>query len=206
MRAEPVAEAVDQGAQGVDGEAGLVEPGLGGRAVGVRVGHEVQHRELPEADGVVGDDVGDRDRRQLGPGPEHLARAAPGSTPRRRRPARRRPPGPAAGPPRRSASGPVRGRCSPDGVQRLLTLVSWQEIQSRASGTTRRNHREVGSGSDPHPATGTTQHPRCAGSACRRPAASGCRLTVCMADASRVRHRRVRSGSAAAREVPTVPR
>ena len=63
---------VDQRPQRVDRQARLVEPGLGGAAVGAGIGDEVDHRQLLEADGVVGDDVGHRHGGQLGPGPEQL--------------------------------------------------------------------------------------------------------------------------------------
>ena len=69
---EAGAQAVDQGREGVDREPGFVEAGLRGLAVGAGIRGEVQHRELPEADRVVGHDVGHRHRGQLGPGPEHL--------------------------------------------------------------------------------------------------------------------------------------
>ncbi len=116
--AEAVAQAVDQGAERVDGEPGLVEVGLGDRAVGVRHLHQVHHRQLLEPERVVGDQVDGGDRGDLGLEPEELLELlladlgdAPGS----------------AGDP---APGSSSGRCSPDGVQRLLTRVSWQEIRS----------------------------------------------------------------------------
>ena len=61
--AEPVAEPVDEGGHAVDRERGLVERlgPLGAQA-------EVQHRELVEPDRVVGEDRGDRRRRELGQG------------------------------------------------------------------------------------------------------------------------------------------
>ena len=65
---QAVPEGVDHGREGVDGQRGLVHPGAGGRAVGHRVRREVQDRELPQAHGVVGHDVGHRHRGQLRPG------------------------------------------------------------------------------------------------------------------------------------------
>ena len=67
MLAEPLAEAVDQRGQRVDGQSRLVEPG---RLAGV--GGEVQDGELPEPDGVVGHDVGHGRARDLGPDPPEL--------------------------------------------------------------------------------------------------------------------------------------
>ena len=46
--------------------------GSPGVAVDVGIGEEVDDRQLLEADGVVGDDVGDGDRGQLGPGLHEL--------------------------------------------------------------------------------------------------------------------------------------
>ncbi len=46
--------------------------GRDGRAVGQGVGGEVQHRQLPQADRMVGHDVGHRHRAELGAGPHHL--------------------------------------------------------------------------------------------------------------------------------------
>jgi len=72
VRREAVAQALDERTQRIDRQPGLVEAGRGREPLGVRIGHQVQHRQLPEADGVVGDDVGHRDARQLRPGPQHL--------------------------------------------------------------------------------------------------------------------------------------
>src|SRR5947209_10269998 len=54
---EPGAETLDQGAEGVDREGGLVEPRRRRRPVGRRVRHEVQDGELPEAHRAIGDDL-----------------------------------------------------------------------------------------------------------------------------------------------------
>ena len=61
--AEAVAEAVDERGHAVDRERGLTERlgSLGAQA-------EVEHRELVEADRVIGEDRGDRRRRELGQG------------------------------------------------------------------------------------------------------------------------------------------
>ena len=72
MRREAVAQPVDERAQRVDREPSLVEPGRRRQALGIGIRHEMEHRELPQPDGVVGDDVGDRHARQLGAGPQHL--------------------------------------------------------------------------------------------------------------------------------------
>ena len=88
---------------------------------------QVDHGQLLEADGVVGDDVGHGDRRPARPGPGAAPRTAPGSS----RPARRGPPPPGRRRPGPRVPGSGSGWCSPDGVQMLLTRVSWQEIRSR---------------------------------------------------------------------------
>ena len=120
MLPEPIAEAVDQGRERVDGQP---PPRRGGALP--RVGREVQHRELPEPDGVVGDDVGDGCARDLGPDPAELrgdllvgellvvvvvvevielgVAGGTGGSARLR---------------------PSSGTCSPDGVHKPLTLVS----------------------------------------------------------------------------------
>src|SRR4029077_5400431 len=52
---------------------------------------------------------------------------------------------PAGGTGADDSAGSSSGRCSPDGVQRLLTRVSWQENRTRPARTTEEIHREVGS-------------------------------------------------------------
>ena len=72
VRRQPVTQRVDQRTQRVDGEPGLGQARFGGVALEVGVGQQVDHGQLLEPDRVVGDDVGDGDRRELGPGLEQL--------------------------------------------------------------------------------------------------------------------------------------
>ena len=113
--AEAVAQALDQRGHGVDGDARLPQVGTG-RLVDAR---EVEDRQLPQADHVVGDDVGDGGAgellpylAQLFPGLGLLLGGSCGPAPRSGRP-----PGPIAG----SSSW---GGGSPPGVQSPLTLVT----------------------------------------------------------------------------------
>ena len=110
-------------------------------------------------------------------------------------------------PPARRARGmagvraPSSGWCSPDGVQRLLTRVSWQEIRSRPAkqGSGIRLLRLIGE-QDPHPATTRHQQDGCAGSACC--ATTRPRVWSLDGGHSRVRHRRVRSPDPRRRGIP----
>src|SRR6476660_1614203 len=65
--AQPVAERVDDAAHGVDGDGGLVEAQRT-----ILVGAQVQHRELPQPDGVAGHKILRRRGRDLGPDPPQL--------------------------------------------------------------------------------------------------------------------------------------
>ena len=161
----------------VDGEAGLGEPGLAAAPVGLRVGGEVQDGQLPQAHRVVGDDVGHRHRRQLLAGPAHLGLdlrhllrggLQPGS--------RTTPIG--------DDSGSSGGWCSPEGVHRLLTLVTSPTATTEHMTT----HTQVGFA--PHPAT-IVLHAQRAVRRVRAQSGAGpsrrCGAVRCAADASCVR-------------------
>ena len=60
VAAEPTFQALDERGDAVDGEPSLLEVGRGSL-----FGREMQERELPKPDGVVGDDVGYRCLREL---------------------------------------------------------------------------------------------------------------------------------------------
>ena len=134
-------------AEGVDRQPRPRRGGAVRAALGLGIGHEVQDRELPEPDGVVGDDVGRPGRCQLGPGPQHLrdllglgsspddgssSDATPNSAPRVRRRLRRR-----------VGFGLVGGGARLRVSTVLLTLVSFQDQSGKwdaRSVTPRRPH------------------------------------------------------------------
>ena len=116
VRPQPGPQPLHDRGEGVDATAASSR-----RGASTLLGHEVQHRQLPEPDGVVRDQVHDRGRRQLGPDPAHLGG--------QRRLVGRAPAAPARRPPRRTGcpsppgSGSS-GTCSPEGVHKPLTLIS----------------------------------------------------------------------------------